>query len=123
MVRGDGLKEIVPCCPTASWTGGDFASDGTEADESYSDRHDDEMNVRLLWNEDDEGYSISRPHISSISHAGRSSDLKMNDNSIHHQDVARDYCRHSFYHASVLVDTSVLRISAELSCCELCKSG
>jgi hypothetical protein len=91
LVRGEGLNEIVPCCPAVSWTGGDFASDGAEADESYSDRHGDEMNVRLLWNENGEGYSISCPHISSSSHAGRSSGPKMNGNSIHHQDVARDY--------------------------------
>ena len=40
----------IPGCPAVSWTGGDFASDGTEADESYFDGHVDELRVLLLMN-------------------------------------------------------------------------
>ena len=40
----------IPSCPAVSWTGGDFASDGTEADESYFDGHVDELSVFLLMN-------------------------------------------------------------------------
>jgi len=47
---GIGSWEVVyiPGCPAVSWTGGDFASDGTEADESYFDRHVDELRVMML---------------------------------------------------------------------------
>ena len=49
---GIGSWEVVyiPGCPAVSWTGGDFASDGTEADDSYFDRHVDELKVLLLMN-------------------------------------------------------------------------
>ena len=47
-----GIWEVVfiPGCPAVSWTGGDFASDGTEADESYFDGHIDELRLLLLMN-------------------------------------------------------------------------
>ena len=49
---GIGSSKVVyiPGCPAVSWTGGDFASDGTEADESYFDGHVDELRVLLLMN-------------------------------------------------------------------------
>ena len=45
---GRGEVKYVPGGPAVSWTGGDFAGDGTEADESYFDRHVDEMMVMML---------------------------------------------------------------------------
>lgn len=47
---GSGRWEVVyvPGGPAVSWTGGNFASDGTEADESDFDRHVDEMRFLLL---------------------------------------------------------------------------
>jgi len=49
---GVGSSKVVylPSCPAVSWTGGNFASDGTEADESYFDGHVDELSVLLLMN-------------------------------------------------------------------------